>query len=259
MCFRFISFAHADTFAPFHVWTFEDGDMEDWSNDNNNGQLKWHVEATRQSSFSVCVSAKTSEKKSKKFFSPTSFSKKTFSRLWSPSVSSTFGINCLTIQYAIERAGHDASLSLLLQSSGYLFSHASRSSEITADSSQTESPNSEVNICLLCFMQRFPLRSTYGHLRALLVVESGRMILASGMASYVIGGPAYWVHYSLSYYALLELKGLKAKCLALLERMPVGVTANLPLFHQGGFCASVRCEVLTSRLSPVLVLRIPHF
>ncbi|KAL5109055.1 hypothetical protein TcWFU_006272 [Taenia crassiceps] len=117
-CFRFLSFAHADILVPFHVWTFEEGDMEDWSNDNNNGQLKWHVEPTRQSSSSICVSSKTAAKKSKKFFPPTSFSKKASSRLWSPIVSSSFGINCLTIEYAIERAGHDAGLSLSQQSSG---------------------------------------------------------------------------------------------------------------------------------------------
>ncbi|EUB62003.1 hypothetical protein EGR_03024 [Echinococcus granulosus] len=92
-----------DIFMPFHVWTFEEGDMEDWSNDNNNGQQKWHVGTTHLPSSSICVSAKASGKKSKKFFS-TTYSKKTSSRLWSPSVSGSFGINCITIQYAIERA-----------------------------------------------------------------------------------------------------------------------------------------------------------
>uniref|UniRef100_A0A915EYT1 MAM domain-containing protein n=1 Tax=Echinococcus canadensis TaxID=519352 RepID=A0A915EYT1_9CEST len=96
-----------DIFMPFHVWTFEEGDMEDWSNDNNNGQQKWHVGTTHLPSSSICVSAKASGKKSKKIFSPT-YSKKTSSRLWSPSVSGSLGINCITIRYAIERASRDA-------------------------------------------------------------------------------------------------------------------------------------------------------
>ncbi|KAL5965862.1 hypothetical protein TSMEX_006412, partial [Taenia solium] len=184
-----------DIFAPFHVWTFEEGDMEDWSNDNNNGQLKWHVATMQQSSFSICASAKTSGKKSKKFSPPTSFSKKTSSRLWSPTISSSFGISCLTIQYAIERAGHDATLSLLQQSSGYLFPNASRPSEITTDSSQTESSGLESK----------ELKAKYLGLLERVATE----------AKFV--GPTTFTSTEMSCFATLY---------------NLGVTVNLPLFHQ---------------------------
>ncbi|VDM34070.1 unnamed protein product [Hydatigera taeniaeformis] len=44
--------------------------------------------------------------------------RETSSRLWGPIMASDLGIKCFAIQYAIEGAGHSASLALLQQSSG---------------------------------------------------------------------------------------------------------------------------------------------
>ncbi|KAM7535665.1 hypothetical protein Aperf_G00000093819 [Anoplocephala perfoliata] len=95
-----------DFMKPLHVWTFDEGDMEEWSNDNDNWQQKWRISEANLPSSSICVSARSSRKSSSSKLSPVlSFvDKKSSPRLWSPGVSGKLGISCLTLQFVIEKA-----------------------------------------------------------------------------------------------------------------------------------------------------------
>uniref|UniRef100_A0A158QFA7 MAM domain-containing protein n=1 Tax=Hymenolepis diminuta TaxID=6216 RepID=A0A158QFA7_HYMDI len=103
-----------------HVWTFDEGDMEEWTNDIDNWQQKWRIMETNLPSSSICVSAKLPRKSSSKKFSlvSTLVAKKSLSRFWSPGVSGRLGIKCFSLQFIIEKAGGGANLALLQQSSG---------------------------------------------------------------------------------------------------------------------------------------------
>ncbi|KAM3187276.1 hypothetical protein ACTXT7_002649 [Hymenolepis weldensis] len=106
--------------SPLYVWTFDEGDMEEWTNDIDNWQQKWRTMETNLPSSSICISAKLPRKSSSKKLSlvSTLVAKKSSSRFWSPSISGRLGIKCFSLQFIIESAGSGANLALLRQSSG---------------------------------------------------------------------------------------------------------------------------------------------